>query len=503
MALTTYYTPRWRAIDANGDPMNGAILKFFEAGTSTPLPVYADVNGVTSLGVTVTADAGGLFAELFMLGQAYKIELYTSANVLVWTADDWFPPQAASAANVDVFATAGVTLAAGEGAYVSDGSGGLNAGQLYKWDADLEYASSTPEAYVAVGAITAGAIGLFREAGIVTGLSGLVPGARYFISGTAGAFSTSAGTFRRMVGQAKSTTEMFLSTNPPSPDVVTLVDPRVKTLCNGRLTLTTGVPVTVSDVTAATSIFWAPYVGNEIALYSGTAWVTFALSQLTLAVPATTNTAYDLFIDYHATTPTLTLLAWTNLTTRSTALTTQDGVLVLTGSLTRRYVGSFRTTGVSGQTESSAAKRYLWNYYNRVDLELFVADATATWAYSTATIRQARATATNQVEAMVGVQEVDIDLTLHSAAADTAGGAMAVGIGEDSTTTFATGAGSFKKGSDIGTMTARLVKKPAIGFHTYSWNEWAAGVGTGNWYGSQGDSTPAGVASGLRGYIQG
>src|SRR3990167_10153775 len=135
MALTTYYTPRWRALDANGDPIAGAYLEFFEAGTATPLAVYSDVDGTISLGAVVTANAGGLFAEMFMLPQAYDIDLYTSAGVLVWSAVDWFPPQAASAGNIDITAVAGVTFTAGETAYLSDGSGGLNAGQMYKGDA--------------------------------------------------------------------------------------------------------------------------------------------------------------------------------------------------------------------------------------------------------------------------------------------------------------------------------------------------------------------------------
>ena len=215
MSATTFYAGRYRAIDANGDPINGAILSFFEAGTATPLNVYADVDLSTSLGAVITADSGGLFAELFMLPQAYDITLTTSAGAPVWTVEDWFPPQAASSANLDVTAIAGVTFSANEVGYISDGSGGLNAGQMYKADADLIYASLTPEVYVAVSAVTAGDSGLFREAGIVTGLAGLTPGALYYVSGTAGAISTSVGSFIRFVGQAKSTTALFVSTNPP------------------------------------------------------------------------------------------------------------------------------------------------------------------------------------------------------------------------------------------------------------------------------------------------
>lgn len=219
MSATTFYPGRYRAIDANGNPIAGATLTFVEAGTATPLNVYADVDLTASLGAVVTADSGGLFAELFMLPQAYDITLKTAAGVTVWTAVDWFPPQAASSANLDVTAIAGVTFAAGDVGYISDGSGGLNAGQMYKADASLIYASLTPEVYVAVVAVTAGDSGTFREAGIVTGLAGLTPGALYYLGGPAGLISTGPGSFIRFVGQAKSTTALFVSTNPPPSGV--------------------------------------------------------------------------------------------------------------------------------------------------------------------------------------------------------------------------------------------------------------------------------------------
>ena len=42
---------------------------------------------------------------------------------------------------------------------------------------------------------------------------------------------------------------------------------------NGRLTLTSGTPVTTNDVTAATTIYYTPYKGNAIQLYNGTNWI--------------------------------------------------------------------------------------------------------------------------------------------------------------------------------------------------------------------------------------
>jgi hypothetical protein len=501
MALTVFYTPRWRAIDANGNPMNGAILKFFEAGTSTPLAVYADVNGNTAIGVTATADAGGLFAEIFMLAQAYKVELYTSANVLVWSADNFFPPQPSSAASVSLLAVAGVTFAAGEAAYLSDGSGALNAGQMYKGDADLEYASLSPMVFFATGAITAGNTGLFISEGAVTGLSGLTPGARYYLSGTAGAISTTPGAYSRLVGQARTTTELAAASNPPiMGEVADLIGLRAKDIFDGRLSLTSGTPVTPGNVTAAGTLYLALYKGNQFGLYTGSKWTIVTLAELSVAAPAAANQVYDVFLDYNDGAPQLVLLAWTNDTTRATALTKQDGVYVKTGDTQQRYTGTVRTVSAS-QFNDSETLRHVSSYYNRVPKPLLKTDATATWNYTTATIRQARADATNQVDILVGVQEMLLDLQLQAAAANSSGVSFAAGIGEDSTSTFAMA--GHASGATIDGFSTRLTKYPAIGRHVYSWNEWSAAVGTTAWYGTQGDSTPAGVANGLRGWIEG
>lgn len=50
--------------------------------------------------------------------------------------------------------------------------------------------------------------------------------------------------------------------------------------------------------------------------------------------------------------------------TRATALATQDGVLVQTGALTKRYLGTFCTTSAT-TTEDSVGKRFVVNYHNR------------------------------------------------------------------------------------------------------------------------------------------
>jgi hypothetical protein len=150
---------------------------------------------------------------------------------------------------------------------------------------------------------------------------------------------------------------------------------------NFRLTLTTGVPVTTADVTGATTIYCTPYRGNTIALYDGTNWNMRTSSEFSLALGVlTASRPYDVFCYDNAGVPTLEFTAWTNDTTRATALVMQDGVLSKTGALTRRYLGTFYTTATT-TTEDSATKRLLINYYHQVERPLnnsFTANRNAT-----------------------------------------------------------------------------------------------------------------------------
>lgn len=156
---------------------------------------------------------------------------------------------------------------------------------------------------------------------------------------------------------------------------------------DGRLTLESGVPLSASDQTAKTTVYYTPSIGDQLALYDGvSAWSILTFTELSIAVPATTDTVYDVFVYNNTGTPTLELTAWTNTTTRATALVRQNGVLVKSGATTRRYLGSFSTTGSSGQTEDSAQKRLVWNYYNRRRRFLYKTDGTS-HGYNNGTIR--------------------------------------------------------------------------------------------------------------------
>lgn len=280
------------------------------------------------------------------------------------------------------------------------------------------------------------------------------------------------------------------------------IPPRVNEL---RLSLTTAVPVTTSDVTGAATIYLVPYTGRNIALYDGSAWNIRSTPEVSLALTVTSGNCYDVFAYDNAGTVTLETLAWTNATTRATALAYQDGVLVKSGAATRRYLGTVYATGTN-QVDDSAAKRHLWNYYHRRARPMRVLEATNSWTYSTATLRQANAATANQLDFVIGVSEDTVEAhVVASAANDTGSTILAAAIGLDSTSAMVSGCVN-------GVANALVVNNPivihadykaliAVGRHTLVWLEYAQASGTTTWYGD--NNAPSERQSGIEGVLWG
>jgi hypothetical protein len=284
-------------------------------------------------------------------------------------------------------------------------------------------------------------------------------------------------------------------------------------LPGGRLTLTSLTPVTTSDVLAATVIYYTPFVGDFLPLWtSANGWRNYRFGQKSLAVPSTTSQMYDVFGYLSGGELVLESLAWTNDTTRATGLTMVNGLQTKTGDQTRLYLGSFRTTTVSGQTEDSfggghqaGGHRYVWNMYNRQLRSIGVKETTDSWSYTTATWRQANGNAGNKVECVLGLSEDQVSVFGHSTVANPdAAVAVSTGVGIDSTTvnsallvgTFGqSAAGSNSTGQ---TTVANYRGFPAIGYHALNWIEISQASGTTTWYG---DKALAYLQSGLQAEI--
>lgn len=233
----------------------------------------------------------------------------------------------------------------------------------------------------------------------------------------------------------------------------------------GRLTPTTGTPVISAGVTAGTSVFYTPYIGNQIPIHNGSVFVNTTFSELTLSLVAshTANNLYDCFVFNNSGVITLvTGPAWTTATFGSgargtgagtTQLTRLNGVLVNTVAMTGRngattysiaanratYVGTILVDGTNGQVScllaTGQSRRWgIWNYYNRREFTARCIDPTASWTYTVTGFRVARADATNNIVLVHGFIEDMIEATYYVAAHSSAGGIVAtVNIGVNST----------------------------------------------------------------------
>lgn len=79
---------KFRALDANGNPLSGGKLYAYTAGTTTAKDTYTDVSGLFSNANPVILDASG-FADIWLGTGAYKLVLKTSADVTLWTLDNF------------------------------------------------------------------------------------------------------------------------------------------------------------------------------------------------------------------------------------------------------------------------------------------------------------------------------------------------------------------------------------------------------------------------------
>lgn len=88
MAAELYSNPRAQYLDTNGDPYSGGKLYFYETGTTTPKDTYADSALSSANANPVVLDSAGRISAVFLDG-CYKVALKTSADVTVWTQDNY------------------------------------------------------------------------------------------------------------------------------------------------------------------------------------------------------------------------------------------------------------------------------------------------------------------------------------------------------------------------------------------------------------------------------
>jgi hypothetical protein len=80
--------PTFRALDGNGNPISGAKLYIYEAGTSTPIDTYSDSALSSANDNPIIANSVGLFGDMFVGSDDYKVIFTDGAGGALGDLDD-------------------------------------------------------------------------------------------------------------------------------------------------------------------------------------------------------------------------------------------------------------------------------------------------------------------------------------------------------------------------------------------------------------------------------
>lgn len=257
------------------------------------------------------------------------------------------------------------------------------------------------------------------------------------------------------------------ATGAQGPSGTSSIDTEVP---QGRLTLTSGVPVLTGTVAAAGTIYYTPYVGHVIPLWNGSAFVPTQFAEVSQALSDTTKSpsaaaagqVYDLFGWLDGSTFRMTRgPAWSagatagsnaarGLGVGSTTLARINGVLVNQYAVAGgpaagygTYVGTIATDAGgatvtwnpgSAAAGGGAATLGVWNMYNRRVVKAQVTSTTATHSGFGTSYGLYGASATWRCTFVYGLAEDYIRSDFKTMAVPGSGGTVYVSIGFNSTT---------------------------------------------------------------------
>lgn len=283
----------------------------------------------------------------------------------------------------------------------------------------------------------------------------------------------------------------------------------------GRLTLTSGAPIMPADVPSATTIYYAPHVGNSVPISAGSGWVNTPFNQLALALDANpahagyhaAGSLFDLFVFLNNGVPTLgSGPAWTSTTARGTGgATTQlqqlNGLWTNANAITAKidagattvtvpagqatYVGTFYATAAGATSFNRVASSGfstlgLWNTYNRVRTDASFVNV-GSWYYGL-NVAIHLANNTMRIFYVDGLAQSSV---LGGYTANTSGSTAVQYLAQNSTTTYGYGSftslypGTLLGGVPLGTFA------PALGYNYIAALD-ATGGGNGGEYYSNG-----------------
>jgi hypothetical protein len=499
----------FRITNSDGRPRAGSLAIYAE-GTSNLSTVYSEKTLVTTQTNPVPADAGGKLPAIFLAAATYKVIAYDEDGATILYENDHYVVPDLSGLTVISFPVVG------KSADFTIGSS--DYGKVFEVDASAGAVTVTCQALTRGNGFPAFINKKDSSANAVT-LSAAV--GETFNGGNSTYQLTQQNQTVGIVSEGAAGWRIFVS---PSP-TATPIRPQ------GRLTLTTGLPVLAADVTAATTLYYTASDGNYFPLWDGTSWqVRQFPADLSLALDNNSghtgyhqaNKLFDVFTaDDGGTTRFGTGPAWTagavagavgnyvsagTLTTStaargtgagSTELARINGVWANANTMTLRYgsasgntvsiaagkatyLGTIWIDATDGQITCHLAygqnrKWGVWNAYNRVPIELIAGDSTATWTYGTNTLRKSNNAGGNSVTVLCGLPEEPVLSRFKQYLSNTSSDVLTqIAIGAGSFTAASGVTGSYRIGvtasisTPAATLDAEYRQLPFIGLQSFS-----------------------------------
>lgn len=267
------------------------------------------------------------------------------------------------------------------------------------------------------------------------------------------------------------------------------------TKMSGRLTTESGVPNSQSDRSAQSTVYLTPYNGNHLAIYDGSADVTKSFSELTLTLNASAHLSgnvYDVYVFLSGGVVTLgTSPAWTSTSARGTGagtaeyelyngyyrnkntMTMKNGASTYS-NITARYATLVGTIycSANAQTDDTLAKRYVWNYNNRLPRRMFTGK-NASHTYTTGTVRAWNSNTTigeARMACVIGVADAAMGVRALSVYTSATSGLNYLYIGLNTTTTPSENSSDAHSlvgvgGGAIMTASHSVILQPVIGYN--------------------------------------
>lgn len=428
-----FVSPQQQFINNAGQPYAGGFLYFYVSGTSTPTPTYQDEGLTTPNTDPVQLDSAGDAGNIFLdPGIIYKVVLTDSSLNPIWTFDPVIPTDSATGSGFTPIVSCNAT-----------GTNSITLTPITPSQQPALYSNFQVFAFVPVSSTT----------GPVSLQVGSLPNESVFVApgiqAGAGTFIANDGPYYVAYGSlVAGSSPGFLLLNQ---NLGAIQSSLPLTPPQGYLTLTSQTPIILSDVVAATQVFWTPLIGLGTPIHNGVSIVSILLAgqlPLSLTSAQAANNIYDIFLAFNAGSPVIgTGPSWSAGTSGSvtagscargtgaggTALVRTQGIrtnaapVSLTynlgaGNITLAvaanqgiYLGTLFMDSVAGQVSclnsyGQNRKWGVWNAYNRQRIYLRAGDPTASWAYTTATVRASNASSSNKVTIFTGLAEEYFDL---------------------------------------------------------------------------------------------